>query len=275
MPRNPRFINLFSRTEDEENFYIASAQAEIVGVEALHVLHAHAARSNIHDEDSVCELAAGLDRIADMIEDISTTIQSVRGAVNPRIFYDEVRPWYVGSTAERPWIYDGVEETKLELDGPSAGQSAIMHMLDVFLDINHAAPTRSMPSHVQRGPVSGGFMERMRRYMPGSQRDFLEHLAVSQHPVRELARVHPELLGPYNRAVRALTRLRDHHIRIATLYIVSMAKSAPVCPFMRGAARSAAATRAASAPAKGTGGNEVSLLLKAGRDATKRAILEA
>jgi indoleamine 2,3-dioxygenase len=277
---NMKFTNIFSRTEDESNFYIASAQAEFIGIEALHIMHAYSRLSVVQDDASVSQIAEGLTRMAEVVDHISAAVHDIRQMVNPRVFYDEVRPWFVGSTADRPWIYDGVDEQDLDLDGPSSGQSAIMHSLDVFLDVNHGTPKRPSPDPLQRGAVSGGFMQRMRRYMPGNQRDFLErleveHLGGSEHPVRDLARTHPQIRGPYNQAIRALTRLRDHHIRVATLYIVSMAKSAPMCPFIRGAVRQAEAIRTASAPAKGTGGNHVSTLLKAGRDATRRAVLAA
>ncbi|KAG8817290.1 hypothetical protein FRC17_011298 [Serendipita sp. 399] len=44
-------------------------------------------------------------------------------------------------TGQRRWIYEGVDEQEiLELSGPSAGQSSIIHTLDIFLDVDHSSP---------------------------------------------------------------------------------------------------------------------------------------
>jgi len=77
----------------------------------------------------------------------------------------------------------------------------------------------------------------------------------------------PCLREAYNDAVKALKRLRDIHIRVACLYIVSMARSQPLDGFKRRETRGLEG-------ATGTGGNHVASLLKAGRDATQKAVLE-
>lgn len=104
--------------------------------------------------------------------------------------------------------------------------------------------------------------------MPGSHREYLEYIQSSRRPIRELARQTPALKEAYNTAVMALKRFRDCHIRIACLYVVS-AKNR--CPMMAAMARRE--EEAKQSIVRGTGGTELSTLLKAGRDATKRAIL--
>lgn len=113
--------------------------------------------------------------------------------------------------------------------------------------------------------------------MPGPHRDYLQYIANSPRPIRELARQVPALREPYNNAVSALKKLRDTHIRIACLYVVTMSNSTPAsrkaCPMVAMMER-AKAEEAKRAPVRGTGGNELSTLLKAGRDATQRALLQ-
>jgi indoleamine 2,3-dioxygenase len=257
-----QYTNVFSRTQDEENFYIVSAQAELLGIEAVHAIQAYSSLENVNIDDSAAlKIAADLDRIKDSINEIASSLRSIRAMVDPRVFYDEIRPWFVGSTAERPWVFEGVDQSDLvELDGPSSGQSSIMHALDVFLSIDHGSSPK-------------GFMKRMRSYMPGTQQDWLEHLSQSPTPVHRLAEQHPTIREPYNQAVRALVKLRDQHIRVAALYVVSMSKSRPTCPLMRG--MKIAEARGQDSPARGTGGNPVSVLLKASRDATRQAVIAA
>lgn len=95
--------------------------------------------------------------------------------------------------------------------------------------------------------------------MPGKQREYLQYLMNSPRQLRDLAASHPDVREQYNKAVLALKKLRDIHIRVVTLYVVTM---------------DGRGNRKQCGPARGTGGTEVSLLLKAGRDATFRAVLE-
>jgi indoleamine 2,3-dioxygenase len=121
-------------------------------------------------------------------------------------------------------------------------------------------------------------MQRMRRYMPGSHQNYLKYLITSRS-VRELAQSTPALREPYDNAVMSLKRLRDNHIKIACLYIVTMSRTMPGaragCPASAMMNRLHAARLAGKGPVRGTGGNELSILLKAGRDATRRAILKS
>ena len=58
------------------------------------------------------------------------------------------------------------------------------------------------------------------------------------------------------------------------LYIITMSRSARYkCPVMAALAREQEQPQR-KGPPRGTGGNELSVLLKAGRDATQRAVLQ-
>ncbi|KIJ69174.1 hypothetical protein HYDPIDRAFT_123359 [Hydnomerulius pinastri MD-312] len=278
---NMRFgQELFSGTEDERNFYLGSARAEMIGVEMLHIINEYQNLPSITDLSSICRVNRLLARLTSVIQVIDAGVQSVREIVEPHMFYWEVRPWFNGSAsgAEAPaWIYEGVGDmSALDLSGPSAGQSSVMHALDLFLDIDHKLQQRRYPAPSDANKrADHGFMERMRRYMPGKHRDYLANIAGSSRPVREVAQNTPAIREAYNTAVTALKKLRDSHMRIACLYVVTMSRSTKPpagCPMFAMAQRMERQA-AKSGPVTGTGGNELSLLLKAGRDATARASL--
>ncbi|KAG6854711.1 hypothetical protein C0991_002424 [Blastosporella zonata] len=274
---NFRIVNCFSGTEDERNFYISSARAEFRGVEMLRIIDDFHNLPTYEDLTMISKLSRDLNKLAAIIDDISEVIKSVRPTCDPHVFYFDVRPWFEGSGSKGPtapkWIYEGIEDTdKLDLSGPSAGQSSVMHAVDLFLDIDHKLREKRSPAPTERNKSADhGFMERMRRYMPGKHREYLNFLAATPKSVRNLAQNIPMLRDPYDNAVLALKRLRDDHMKIACLYIVSMSRSGarsgcPVSAMM--------AKLEASGPVRGTGGNELSVLLKAGRDATRRAVLK-
>jgi indoleamine 2,3-dioxygenase len=281
---NMRFVNLFSGTEDERNFYTTSARAELAGVEMLRIFNDYAKLPNVTDRASISTIARDLGKLKNVIDEISSLIQAVRNVVDPHVFYWEIRPWYEGSQAKGPtepqWIYEGIPDSaKLDLSGPSAGQSSVMHALDIFLDIDHKLRERRSPAPSPANKKANtGFMERMQLYMPGKHRDYLHYLASTSRPIRQLAKETRELREPYDAAVMALKKLRDLHMRIATLYIVSMSRSFPPvgcgCPVAVMMAKQEKEAVEGKALARGTGGNELSALLKAGRDATRRAVLK-
>ncbi|KAI6045606.1 Indoleamine 2,3-dioxygenase [Pisolithus marmoratus] len=278
---NMRFgRHLFSGSDAERNFYYGSARTELVAVEVLHIIHEYHNLPNVTDFQSVCKIKKLLERLAVSIEDINSSIQAMKEEVDPLMFYWEARPWWNGSGSgpDAPsWIYEGIGDTsKLDLSGPSAGQSTAMHAIDLFLDIDHKLQQRRYPAPSQENKrADHGFMDRMRRYMPGGHRKYLEWIAKSPRPVRSVAQDTPVIREHYNAAVSALRKLRDLHIRVACLYVVSMShtRPPPTCP-VSAVLRRMEREAARQGPATGTGGNELSVLLKAGRDATTRAVLK-
>lgn len=272
---NFHFINLFSGTPDERHFYRASALAELRGVEMLRIIEDYHKLPNVTDLTYISKISRDLVRLAGIVEDIHGVIESVRNECNVHVFYYGIRPWFEGSDAKGPghpgWIYEGVEDSdSLDLSGPSAGQSSVMHALDIFLDIDHKLRSRRYPLPSSQNKLADhGFMERMRRYMPGKHREYLANLANSPRPLRELVQCTPTLQEPYNAVIRVLKDLRNAHLRVACLYVVSQSHNADAvkggCPL------SSMQRRERREPVRGTGGNALSLLLKAGRDATVRA----
>lgn len=281
---NIEFQNLFSGTEDERNFYAGSAKVEFQGVELLRIIDEYNHLPDPSDLQSISKIARDLARLKGIVEDISDIIQSIRPTCDPHIFYWDIRPWWEGADVKGPsgpgWVYDGVPDSHLlDLSGPSAGQSSVMHALDMFLDIDHKLSQKRHPApSADNKKADVGFMERMRRYMPRQHREYLAHLGSTPRSIRELARKTPALRESYDSTIMAVKKLRDLHMRIACLYVVTMSRTVPGsksgCPASVMLERLERSRAAGDGPVRGTGGTSLSLLLKAGRDATRRAALK-
>ncbi|CAK5263894.1 unnamed protein product [Mycena citricolor] len=273
---NIEYHNLFSGTEDEAEFYRTSAMLELRGVELLKIIDDFHSLPDLHDLSGISGLSRDLTRLMGIVADISDIIQSVRDSVDPHVFYHAIRPWFNGSKANGSsspgWVYEGVADSdKLDLSGPSGAQSSTMHALDLFFDVDHKLklPRTPLPSAENRRSDTG-FLERMRRYMPGNHRDYLDCLANSSRSIRAVSERTPALQEPYDNAVMALKKLRDLHMRIACRYIITMSHSHPHPTPVR----PVAATMRIVQKSSGTGGNELAVLLKASRDATRRTLLK-
>jgi len=266
---NIYFENTFSGTEDEDNFYKLSASVELRGVEAIQIVHRYLNLDNPQDRTNESGLRSDLVQLKAVLEELTDLMGSVRQAVDPKVFYWQIRPWFngSGSSGRQRWVYEGVDEsTVMDTSGPSAGQSGIIHTIDAFLGVDHRQLRCPIPSVQQHGNVA--FMDRMRRYMQGSHRDFLNHIDDIPVAIKKVAMEQSGLREAYNDAVGALKRLRGIHIQVACLYVINMAGSHPPDGLRR------RETQRQLDGARGTGGNHVESLLKAGQDATQRAILE-
>ncbi|KAG8701497.1 hypothetical protein FRC11_012125, partial [Ceratobasidium sp. 423] len=141
---NIRIKDLFTRDPQEEHFFLTSARIEIRGLEAMDIM-AKCSRQIEGGNASAADqarLASYLARLAHVIDDITAILDAVRDGCDPTFFYFTFRPWIRGADqgADSPmWLYEGVDGqgVKMQCSGPSAGQSALMHAFDVFLDVVH------------------------------------------------------------------------------------------------------------------------------------------
>ncbi|KAJ7767174.1 Indoleamine 2,3-dioxygenase [Mycena metata] len=272
---------LFTGTNDEQIFYLTSARMELRGVEALELMRATMDEAFVGDDIAMRRITTFLGRLATVIDDLRTLLATVRDGCDPTAFYTAIRPWFRGADSDpnkRTWAFEGLDSDPSwtypsELSGPSAGQSSLIHALDMFLGVaefSHApgltgaSPTKT--DTTQKSP----FLERMQLYMPRHHRNFLNHLAANPRPLRAIVAgaEDAKLLGAYNSAVGALKRLRDYHITIVTSYIIQPARRAA-------AMQAEAEGLATEEPLRGTGGTELAKFLKAVRDRTAAAIIES
>ncbi|KAK2459905.1 hypothetical protein APHAL10511_008105 [Amanita phalloides] len=234
-PPNPTLIRsqtTFTSTPDEHAFYLCSAHIELCGAQALDVMRGILDEIFVGDALAVHRIARSLAALARIVDEMRTRLDEVRAGCDPDRYFGDVRPWFNGQDVDRygrRWVFEGEGEGEggvemEELSGPSAGQSSIVHVLDVFLGVDHESRA------VQDGGRS--FMCRMKAYMPYQHRLFIDHLAAYPRPLRAFVAVRAqgeggeELKAAYNEAVGALKRFRDAHMVIAALYILGPARRA-------------------------------------------------
>lgn len=308
---------LFTGTRDEAEFYLTSARMELKGVEALDLMQTMMDEVFVGDDIAIRRITGYLNELTVVIKDLRRLLMEVKTGCAPQVFYDEIRPWFKGedSTAGQKWVFEGMElddtlQQPTELSGASAGQSSLIHSLDVFLGVDQfshsykhaktpdsasaAAPTRQQPQ--------SAFLKRMQSYMPRHHRAFLNHLAANPRPIRDfVAAAHASsadeeakpgassLIAAYNTAVQTLKEFRDSHMIIVALYIIGPARRGAQGPPSNirstdmgsrtsstdSNSSSPIATKAPEAAAvlKGTGGTDLVRFLKGVRDQTKRALL--
>jgi len=282
---NLRCLTLFTGTRDEEEFYLASARIELRGVEALTLMRATMDETFVGDDIAIRRITAYLHSLSSVISDLTKILLVVKEGCDPLVFYNEIRPWFRGADSDvdtgRGWVFEGMEldpelSYPTELSGPSAGQSSIIHALDVFLGVDryshashvtgkssHATSSGASSSSSPASPVnespSQSFLSRMRAYMPRHHRNFLRHLSVNPRPLRYFVEDSgsDSLIEAYDTAVNALKNFRDAHVRIVALYIVgpSRKKHRP------------------DNELKGTGGTNSIQFVKSVRDQTAGAVL--
>jgi len=267
----------FSLTPSETHFYLTSARIELRGVEALDLMRSCMDEAFIADIVSLRRIADYLHRLARVIEDMTVLLMAVRDECDPEVFYNQIRPWFRGwEPGAREWLFEGVDEADqrkyARMSGPSAGQSSLIHALDVFLGVDHSPHQRG--SH-----DSPTFLMKMEMYMPRHHRAFLQHLrSANQTHIRSLITsgaghqqvgVHHALGAAYDEAVVALKKFRDGHIRIATLYIVNQARKGTNVNVGIAAGQQTVMEQ----DVRGTGGTSLVPFLKEARDNTMRTAI--
>ncbi|TFY74727.1 hypothetical protein EWM64_g9285 [Hericium alpestre] len=217
-------------------------------------------------------------------------LDALRGTCAPEVFYNDVRPWFVGAKKEVSWVFEvdgsldaeeALEGNKWlkrgeggvwiadDISGTTAAQSTIIQALDVFLGIDaitHERPPAADGKDDQGGSKAkpqGNFLERIREYLPLAHREFFKVLAPQGLALREYIKEarDKELSEAYDAAIAALQRFRTIHVRIATLYVINqMQRAAP-----KGEVLGAVQTEK---EARGTGGTMLMPFLKGIRDRT-------
>jgi hypothetical protein len=348
---NMRMTTTFSNTESERHFYMMSLLIEKHGVSALTLMRRTLDEAFVGDTLAIRRIRVYVRKLGGVIEDLQSLLHGVRDGCDPKTFYWGIRPWFNAGdsfvdreTGEKGWIFEGVEEyggKRMLFTGPSAGQSSLIHAIDVFLGVDHSE--RQPASSVSGHQSNATFMERMQTYMPGPHRQFLNHLrsisfvdeegdghiygrrvasdpadqhdvsstsaenhvdeedeeqqAVRRetHPIRALLqlddfqqcdqsvegaarrRAVERLREVYNVALTALKHLRDEHMRIATLYIISQMRLAPPPEFAvlsetLTTTLDASKGKTSMGGAKGTGGTDLVSFLKACRTNTIKTL---
>lgn len=291
---NIRCLTLFTGTKDEEEFYLSSARIELRGVEALDLMRSTMDELFVGDNIALRRIVRYLRSLATVIDDLSRVLLTVRKGCAPDVFYRDIRPWFAGhDSGKQKWHFEGLEEHPelaypTELSGPSAGQSSLVHALDIFLGVDEYSHSDSLTGHYASKPAAASgsepnklaFLERMQLYMPRHHRNFLRHLSSDPRPLREVVEhssghVGQELREAYNTTVRSMKAFRDAHMKIVAMYIIGPSRrfNAPGHDTKTTPAENIAEDDG-TAVLKGTGGTDLVRFLKGVRDRTASAIIE-
>lgn len=282
----------FTQTPSEEHFYLTSAYIELRGAVALSLMSLIMDEVFVRDAAAIQQISVYLQHLARIIAELREILLVIRNNCDPEVFYNDIRPWFKGQDSMhggRRWIFEGVGELGYEhlkppadgmLHGPSAGQSSLIHALDVFFGVESHGRCPAMRARSVDAKNDGDFLQRMRAYMPRHHRAFLEHLDASPYPLRAFivretkSGGNPELLAAYNAAVSALRAFRGAHMRIVAQYIVAPAhrvRTISEDSIKKKEARGGNPREVAEE--KGTGGTPAMTFLKGICDRTAEAVL--
>ncbi|GAA5857335.1 hypothetical protein JCM8547_002227 [Rhodosporidiobolus lusitaniae] len=244
---NIEITTTFTSTPSERAFFLLSLFSELHGPAILRLMSATLDEAFFDDEVSLTRIASYLRALVPHIDELNALMAgAVKGSfgpngrekIVPEEFYWEIRPWFNGGK----WVYEAAgangEDQEMEWGGPSAGQSSLVHALDLFLGVDHsprpsssssssgtstpafpntfvektsipaavAAAAAPPKASLHKAPSDATFMQRMSHYMPGHHRAFLQHLSSlhSPNPSAPSAPILPSLRGLAQRHPAAL-----------------------------------------------------------------------
>ncbi|EAW10434.1 indoleamine 2,3-dioxygenase [Aspergillus clavatus NRRL 1] len=282
-PDNLSVINSFTRTKDEEWFFVISVAIEAKGAELIPLMLNAVYAATIDDSQRVATL---LHQLSEGLKELGILLERMYEKCSPPVFFHQLRPFLAGSKnmaaagLPKGVFYDlGGHGEWHQYSGGSNAQSSLIQTFDIFLGIEHSATGEAKSKGQSKGAV--GYIQDMRNYMPGPHRRFLEMLTRISN-VRQYAMGHKpntEVRDAYNTAVMAVGAFRDKHIQMVSRYIITAARTKPthkslVEVNLATVTAASQAQRSDEAPApgySGTGGTDLIPFLKQTRDTTKAA----
>ena len=156
-------------------------------------------------------LAALCGEIAAALRRCVSLLQQVAPRLDPAEFYDVYRP-LLGGWDARGLVLRGTGTTT-RAKGPSAGQTALLILLDVVLGVAHKEETRAFQLEMRTG------------YLPRPHRALLEDVAADVARSGSLRAAAADAAAPaalrdaHRRAIDALAAFRSFHLGMATKYL--------------------------------------------------------
>lgn len=125
----------------------------------------------------------------------------------PEHFYHKVRQFLGGSTDGNGWYLEGVD-TYVFYEGGSAAQSSLIQAEDIFFGIKHP---------------NDKFLEKMRSYMPGVHRNYLENQLQRPKVSESIDKLPDEFRGDvevlFKECIKLLFKFRKFHYGIVQDYV--------------------------------------------------------
>jgi indoleamine 2,3-dioxygenase len=285
----------FTGALDESWFYLVSVAIEARAGPIVPLMIEAIAAVRRRDTNTVVQ---ALQSFAERLDELGGLLERMYESCDPHVFYHRIRPFLAGSKnmadaglPEGVMFDDGTgQQPYVQFSGGSNAQSSIIQFFDVVLGVEHR-PTgekRSDAPHSDSGAVQSpphGFIQDMRRYMPGPHRRFLEHMEQVTN-VREFVnsnRSHRALTTAYDACLAMLRSLRDKHIQLVSRYIIIKSRetrshSRSISPQQAKTQRVNLANtlaRTGSKKLRGTGGTALIPFLKQARDETGEPAIDA
>ncbi|KAM0792788.1 hypothetical protein ACM66B_002557 [Microbotryomycetes sp. NB124-2] len=145
---NMAITTMFTNSPSEHAFFMLSLLCEMHGPQLLRLMSATLDEAFFADGVSLQRIANYLSHMTVSIDELTSLMRAAtkgqfgadgRERIVPEVFYWEVRPWFNGGK----WVFQGAgqrgEDVEMEWGGPSAGQSSLVHALDLFLGVDHSA----------------------------------------------------------------------------------------------------------------------------------------
>lgn len=237
----------FTGTEDESWFYLVPMLVELAAVPALRAIEQIFDDMRHHRDAGI---QTSLQTIQESLRNMTREISRMSEGCKPVTFYTEIRPYQAGSKGLDAFpdgiIYEGVDTNPRKYSGASAGQSSLIHAVDIFLGVSHSGAERE-------------FFHTMRLHMPKKHRDFLA--ALERMPsVRDYCRDsrNADLITSYNNTVEEFAGFRSNHVILVARYIVNQQEHS-VNPTL---------------DKKGSGGTDFMEFLKKVRDMTRELLIK-
>ncbi|KAJ1735746.1 tryptophan 2,3- dioxygenase [Coemansia biformis] len=267
-------LHTFSGSMDESWFYLVTTAIEAKCARGLNaILTATAAV----EQDAIGVVTESLGQMAVSLVEANVILERMYDRCDPYVFYWKIREFLAGwenmAEAGLPHgvLYEGVDDTDtFSLDnwqslirrfrkyaGGSAAQTPLLQAFDIALGIKHyptgergrqaAAPaqwSRFAALEIPEPPPANSYLVRMRDYMPGGHRRFLEDLAATCR-IREYVLLtcsdsllhvcrpdDPRVLlrQAYNGCVGQMESFRNKHLMLVSRYIIAPAKNGPSLP---------------------------------------------
>ncbi|KAJ1994069.1 tryptophan 2,3- dioxygenase [Coemansia spiralis] len=262
-------LHTFTGSMDESWFYLVTIAIEAKCAPGLNAILS--AISGVESND-IQQVTQSLVQISQALREANYILERMYENCDPYIFYWKIREFLAGwenmADAGLPYgvLYEGVDDTDtFSLDnwqslirrfrkyaGGSAAQTPLLQAFDIALGIKHY-PTgkRGKQSSVEEArrtlreqgisepPPANSYLVRMRDYMPGGHRHFLQDLAETCR-IREyvLLKCSDSLLHTgfindarvllrkeYNSCLEMMRSFREKHIMMVTRYIIAPARN--------------------------------------------------
>ena len=268
-------INTFTGSLDEQWFYLVSVAIESRGAPSIELMLDAIIAARSGNEEVVIDR---LQRLAEILDALGTVLQRMYEHCDPHVFYHQIRPYLAGSKnmgeagLPRGLLYDdgfGNDEYR-QYGGGSNAQSSLIQFFDIVLGIEHRPTGVHNTDGEEEGQTKSrnSFMHEMREYMPGSHRQFLEHVDTVAN-IREFvaSRRNAALSCAYDGCLAMLRALRDKHIQMVSRYIIVKSKEARSTSPPKSSHRAKTSTPQ-KPPLRGTGGTALIPFLKQARDET-------